>query len=505
MLARSAKYHRARGPQCLAGRCDGCLVRAEGRPSVPTCTLGAEPALRLETQNVVGSAEHDLLALTDQLFAQGLDHHTLMTETRVGNALMQRVARRVAGLGQLPSRAEAPSPVRRTQVDLLVVGEGETARAHARAERARGRRVLLVGARGVAGVERREAEVVSLDRLNPLEPGEDLGGWAVLLAASAPMSERGAQRARERMELVRATELAVEPPASESLPLFPGRDHAGVYASSALERLETADVAMAGSVVVVAAPGMEAAASRTSTWLSRRGASGPAGASAPRVIEAADVVTLERTGALRLRLRLRLRSGAELRVEHVVVQGWPRWDLRLLGLAGVSLPFDSPTREDPLAYDSQSAGGTFRVDMKSLPRGLRVLGAIVAERGDARASSSAERVGSRTPAAAAAVRGGARGPAAAAERKCVVCRCEDVTLRELEEAFDAGAHDLESLKRVSGFGTGYCQGRDCTEAAARWLVERGGQVPSGPITPRPPVRPVSFAALAGMIEEELPR
>jgi NAD(P)H-nitrite reductase large subunit len=81
--------------------------------------------------------------------------------------------------------------------------------------------------------------------------------------------------------------------------------------------------------------------------------------------------------------------------------------------------------------------------------------------------------------------------------KVMVCRCEDVTLHELEGAIARGYDDLESLKRYTGFGTGWCQGKSCVALCARLLVERGGSADL-PITPRPPFHPVTLADLAGL-------
>jgi NAD(P)H-nitrite reductase large subunit len=81
--------------------------------------------------------------------------------------------------------------------------------------------------------------------------------------------------------------------------------------------------------------------------------------------------------------------------------------------------------------------------------------------------------------------------------KILVCRCEDVTLHELEEAIERGHTDIESLKRYTGFGTGWCQGKSCVSLCARLLVERGGDA-SLPITPRPPFHPLRLADLAGL-------
>lgn len=81
--------------------------------------------------------------------------------------------------------------------------------------------------------------------------------------------------------------------------------------------------------------------------------------------------------------------------------------------------------------------------------------------------------------------------------KVLVCRCEDVTLHELEEAIARGHDDLESLKRYTGFGTGWCQGKSCVALCARILTERGGSA-AMPITPRPPFHPMTLADLAGL-------
>ena len=83
--------------------------------------------------------------------------------------------------------------------------------------------------------------------------------------------------------------------------------------------------------------------------------------------------------------------------------------------------------------------------------------------------------------------------------KVMVCRCEDVTLHELEAAITRGYDDLESLKRYTGFGTGWCQGKSCVSLCARLLVERGGTADL-PITPRPPFHPIALGDLAGLAE-----
>ena len=79
--------------------------------------------------------------------------------------------------------------------------------------------------------------------------------------------------------------------------------------------------------------------------------------------------------------------------------------------------------------------------------------------------------------------------------KVLVCRCEDVTLHELEDAVARGHADIESLKRYTGF----VRGRDLFPLFDRLLAERGGDA-SLPFTPRPPFHPLPLADLAGLAE-----
>ncbi len=86
--------------------------------------------------------------------------------------------------------------------------------------------------------------------------------------------------------------------------------------------------------------------------------------------------------------------------------------------------------------------------------------------------------------------------------KVMLCRCEDVTLHEVEQALALGHRDIESVKRYTGFGTGWCQGKQCLSLCARMIAERGGDPPSAPITPRPPFHPVPLAHLAQLVADE---
>ena len=79
-----------------------------------------------------------------------------------------------------------------------------------------------------------------------------------------------------------------------------------------------------------------------------------------------------------------------------------------------------------------------------------------------------------------------------------VCRCEDVTLAELDHTLARGLTTVEEIKRYTGLGTGPCQGKECVGLLCRLLIERGALAPADaqPFTARPPVEPVTFGSLA---------
>ena len=83
---------------------------------------------------------------------------------------------------------------------------------------------------------------------------------------------------------------------------------------------------------------------------------------------------------------------------------------------------------------------------------------------------------------------------------CFLCRCEDVTLKEFRAAYREGFTEIESLKRYTGVGTGFCQGKECLAEAAGELARLRGVAP-GRIrltTIRPPSEPLTFAQLASL-------
>ena len=88
----------------------------------------------------------------------------------------------------------------------------------------------------------------------------------------------------------------------------------------------------------------------------------------------------------------------------------------------------------------------------------------------------------------------------------IVCRCEDVTRQQIEDAIGQGAVEVNQLKHFTRCGMGPCQGRMCAEVVAELLAARiagdpdEGRRSAGQWTGRAPLRPLSMDALAGRFD-----
>jgi sarcosine oxidase subunit alpha len=152
LLARSAKYHRPRGPFCLVGSCHACLVRVDGQPNRRACRTPCAEGLAVETQHAVPSAPHDLLGLIDLATPDGLDHHHLGISSLPFNRAVVALSRQLAGLGRLPEVAlAAPATPVEERFDALVIGAGPAGLSAAGVLAGAGRRVLLADAEPRAG------------------------------------------------------------------------------------------------------------------------------------------------------------------------------------------------------------------------------------------------------------------------------------------------------------------------------------------------------------------
>jgi NAD(P)H-nitrite reductase large subunit len=77
----------------------------------------------------------------------------------------------------------------------------------------------------------------------------------------------------------------------------------------------------------------------------------------------------------------------------------------------------------------------------------------------------------------------------------VICRCEELTLAEIEAGFDGSTRSIGALKRATRAGMGRCQGRYCGPILAALAAVRQGRSldEAEHWAPRPPAKPIRIA------------
>jgi bacterioferritin-associated ferredoxin len=85
-----------------------------------------------------------------------------------------------------------------------------------------------------------------------------------------------------------------------------------------------------------------------------------------------------------------------------------------------------------------------------------------------------------------------------------ICRCEDVSLEDLQRAFSEGITDFQELKRLLRIGMGPCRGLTCGELLQRELAKHLQKEMQDikTSTVRPPVMGVKLAAIRKGAEHE---
>ena len=273
LLARSAKYHRPRGPFCLQGSCSACLVRVDGVPNVRACETPCKDGLVVETQNAMGGAARDLLGAIDVLTPGGIDHHHMATWSQVANRLAVSASRKLAGLGLLPEAVEPRWATSDERFDAVVVGSGPAGLGAAQALAAAGKQVLLLEREGRLGGRLRCG--LDLEGDPPLAWADEVA--AAVRAAGGEVATRApaiglwrdhegalvavpARGDAKRMRLVRTPRVVLAGGTWAQPPLFEGNDLPGVHGARGLCTALVEDGVLAAERIAVLGAGPEAEA-----------------------------------------------------------------------------------------------------------------------------------------------------------------------------------------------------------------------------------------------------
>ncbi|GAB6189310.1 (2Fe-2S)-binding protein [Marinitoga arctica] len=90
------------------------------------------------------------------------------------------------------------------------------------------------------------------------------------------------------------------------------------------------------------------------------------------------------------------------------------------------------------------------------------------------------------------------------ESKIIVCRCEDITLKEIKDLIKQGFTSVEEIKRLTRAGMGPCQGKTCGPLIAREISKITGKNIDKVYYPhnRPPFGGIFFKEIVGEKDEK---
>lgn len=223
-------------------------MRVQGSPNVMTCLEPATGDARIEAQNVVGSRKADLLRVNDWLFPHGFDHHHFMTNVPALEPLVRSFARKISGLGRLPSEVQPTQPARFVDTDVVVVGGGLAGLVVTRHLEARDKRVVLVddGLRlgGCLQALPQHAELLGSLRPQRATVFARATAAGVYQGELVVATEQGAV-------VLRAAHKVFATGAHDAVLAFPGNDVPGVFSARALCVLHTYGVEPEKPFVVI--------------------------------------------------------------------------------------------------------------------------------------------------------------------------------------------------------------------------------------------------------------
>ncbi len=535
VFSRSFKYHRPRGPFCLAGLCARCAMQVDGVPNVRTCQTPVREGMQVEPQNVLGGPELDLMSVADR-FSWAMPTGFYLKRFHKPKFIWPYAAKAFRRLAPGGSIRDLEKEYRCEQINLtpevLVVGGGRAGLEAALITAKAGVRVVLVeteawlgGRTAFSGEEalaasRKPVETLwALDNVTILTSTTASAVYpdGLVVCSARPGPE---EPFTERIYLIRPRATIIAAGASQRPLVFDHNDRPGIILGLAAQRLVHLYALAPGEKILVA--GGDDDLYRAALDLDAKGLNvvgladyRPDGYPGELVSELAQArIAFLPAHRLTKSLGGRTVEGVQLvkegstdpltlQADSVIVSGGQSPLTKLLAQAGARMAYD-PDLNLHLPVDLRpglfAAGRVTGLDDGEAAQiqgrlagaealaylGLEAAGAIEAARQELAARPKPKPIVPMEP---------PPGPG----KKRFVCFCSDVTTSDLDTALVEGFDDVESAKRYTTATMGPCQGGMCqanfTAALARLRPEELGDQPL--TTPRPPAVGVSFGALAG--------
>ena len=540
IFGRSLKYHRPRGLYSLDGECSNTCMQVDGVPNVRTETTLLKDGMRVNAQNVVGSARFDWLGFIDKLdwlMPAGFYYRRLHKPAAIWPIAMRQL-RKAAGLGTLSPDFEMPGAFEEIYptADVCVIGGGPAGMSAALAAAESGLRIVVIEARPHlgGGFDHRVAAynegqtlyqrgrqladlVAQRDNIRVFAHTCMVGAYGSnLITAFQVGAEHG--RFDQRYVEIRAKSVIVATGCIERPLLFEHNEKPGVMQVGCAHRLARTYGLLPGKQAVFSVGhdlGLEAAVDLFDLGLKIRCVADiRQDGQDPGLLTA---LAERRIPLLQGWVAAKACGGRQVKsVTLTTVEGTVRRTIPcdvLVASAGLT-PVTGPLTltQATLAYDSHT-GYFLPVD---LPEKMFAAGSLIGRNNPLSIEASGRLAGlqaaacaATNPAAVAAAEaelaqlpGPERGcklvTAPVKGRKTFICFDEDTTVKNIKQAIDMGFDKPELIKRFTAAGTGPGQGgipghnlpllvARCTASAAT----------PQPTTVRPPLVPVLLATYAG--------
>ncbi len=535
VFSRSLKYHRPRGLYSLDGESANTLMSVDDVPNVLAETILLRDGMRVEPQNVSGSAEWDRLGFLDKLDAfmpAGFYYRTMHKPAAVWGPAAGAI-RRMAGVGKLDSSFRAPGRYEETYLnaEVCVGGGGPAGMQAALAAARQGLRVVLLERRPWlggffeyrAGMQQRArrlaAELAETENVRLLCSTALIGIYNDHLVTAFQIGG-GDDPFVERYFEIRAASVVVATGALERPLLFEHNERPGVMQVACAHRLARTYGLLPGKTAAFSVAhdlGLECAIDLAELGLD--------------VSCVADVReeghdesllrALEERGIPLLRGWVAAEAKGRQAVDAVVLRSLSATASKkvacdvLVASAGLT-PLTGPVTMagGKLAYDAHT--GSYLAT--ELPYGMHVAGRLTGLHHPAAIEASGRRAGLFAASDCGASvearlresdeelrslpgpeRGSTLVMAPVQGRKTFVCFDEDTTVKNVRQAVQQGLDQPELVKRFAAVGTGPGQGGIPGHNLPLVMAQHLGEPVEAvrPTTVRAPFVAVSLAALAG--------